>query len=132
MTNNEAELWAVHQGLRITVRNSYRNLEIEGDSQVVVEMLRKLNNGKKWEQIAGSWRTTGIVQDMEELLKRIDYKIINHVRRKGNKVADFLANWGSNDQERKIDNRWPVLLNDTRWGELTSIINQDYDETTEQ
>jgi len=32
MTNNEVELWAVHQGLRIAVRNSYKNLEIEGDS----------------------------------------------------------------------------------------------------
>jgi len=32
MTNNEAELWIVHQGLRIVIRNSYRNLEIEGDS----------------------------------------------------------------------------------------------------
>jgi len=32
MTNNEEELWAVHQGLRIAVRNKYMNLEIEGDS----------------------------------------------------------------------------------------------------
>eukprot|EP00253_Pinus_taeda_P006333 PITA_06333 len=31
-TNNEAELWAVHQGLRIVIRNGYKNLEIEGDS----------------------------------------------------------------------------------------------------
>eukprot|EP00253_Pinus_taeda_P003926 PITA_03926 len=31
MTNNEAELWAMHQGLRIAVRNRYMNLEIEGD-----------------------------------------------------------------------------------------------------
>lgn len=92
MTNNEGELWAVHQGLRIAVRNNYRNLEIEGDSQVVIEMLRKLNNGKNWEQIVGSWRTAGIVQDLAELLRRIDYKIINHVRRRGNKAADFLAN----------------------------------------
>lgn len=39
MTNNEVELWVVYQGLRIVVRNSYMNLEIEGDSQVAVEML---------------------------------------------------------------------------------------------
>jgi hypothetical protein len=32
MTNNEAELWAVYEGLRIAVRNRYRNMEIEGDS----------------------------------------------------------------------------------------------------
>jgi len=49
MTNNEAELWAVHQGLRISVRNRYMNLEIEGDSQVTIEMLHKLNDGRNWE-----------------------------------------------------------------------------------
>jgi len=40
---------------------------------------------------------------LAELLKRIEYKIINHVRRKGNKAADLLANWGSKEQEGKID-----------------------------
>lgn len=54
MTNNEADLWAVHQGLRIAVRNRYMNLEIEGDSQVTIEMLRKLKDGKSWEQVAKS------------------------------------------------------------------------------
>jgi len=97
MINNEAELWAVYQGLRIAVRNGYMNLEIEGDSQVAVEMLRKLNNGKDSKQVARRWRTAGIVQDLAELLKRIEYKIINHVRRKGNNAADHLANWGSKE-----------------------------------
>lgn len=49
MTNNEVELWAIHQGLRIAIRNSYTNLEIEGDSQIAIEISRKLNNGKDWE-----------------------------------------------------------------------------------
>eukprot|EP00253_Pinus_taeda_P006223 PITA_06223 len=92
MKNSEAELWAVHQGLRIAARNGYRNLELEGDSQLVIEMIRKLNNGKNWEQIVSSWRTAGIVQDIGEILKSFYYLIINHIRRKGNKAADFLAN----------------------------------------
>lgn len=54
MTNNEVELMVVYQGLRIVVRNGYTNMEIEGDSQIVVEMLRNLNNGKEWDQVARS------------------------------------------------------------------------------
>jgi len=54
MTNNEAELWAIHQGLRIAIRNGYTNLEIEGDSQIAIEILRKLNNGKDWERTTSS------------------------------------------------------------------------------
>lgn len=84
----------IYQGLRIAVRNGYTNLDIEGDSQLVVEMIRSLNNGKDWDQVARSWRMEGIIQDLVDMLKRIEYKIINHVRRKGNKAADFLANWG--------------------------------------
>jgi len=94
MTNNEAELWAIHQGLRISIRNGYKNLEIEGDSQIVIEIMKKLNNGKSWERITNSWRTARIVQEIAELIKRMDYKSFNHVRRNGNRAADLLANWG--------------------------------------
>eukprot|EP00253_Pinus_taeda_P021290 PITA_21290 len=52
MTNNEAEFWALYQGLRIMVRNGYSNLEITGDSQIAVEMLKKLSNGWNWEKAA--------------------------------------------------------------------------------
>lgn len=129
MKNNEAELWVVHQGLRIVIRNSYRNLEIEGDSQIVIEMLRKLNNGENWEQIVVSWRIAEIVQELAELIGRIDYKILNHVRRKGNRAAYFLANWGSNDQESRIDSKWPLAIQNQKWEELTKIINHDHAES---
>lgn len=49
MSNNGAELMAVYQGIRITIRNGYTKLEIKGDSNLVIEILRKLNNGKDWE-----------------------------------------------------------------------------------
>jgi len=114
------------------VRNGYRNLEIEGDSHMVIEMLKKLNNGKNWEQIVVSWRTAGIVQELAELLRRIDYKIINHVRRKGNKAVDFLANWGSNDQENRIDNKWPLVMCNPRWEALITIIKHDHVESIHQ
>lgn len=112
MTNNEAELWAIHLGLRIAVRNNYMNLEIEGDSQITIGMLRKLKDGQRWDKVAKSWRTAAIIKDIEELLNRIDYKIINHVRRNGNKAADFLANWGSKEAKSSLDRSWPSLERD--------------------
>lgn len=94
MTNNEAELWAIHQGLRIAIRNGYTSLEIVGDSQFAIEILKKLSNGRDWERVTSSWRTVRIIQEIADLLKRIDYKLFNHVKRKGNRAADFLANFG--------------------------------------
>lgn len=61
MTNNEVELWAVYHGLRIAVRNRYMNLETEGNSHMKIEMLRKLNEGRRWEQVMNSWKTAAII-----------------------------------------------------------------------
>jgi len=68
---------------------------------------------------------------LAELIGRIDYKILNHVKRKGNQAADFLANWGSKDQGNRIDNKWPVIVHNQKWEELTRIINHDHEESTQ-
>lgn len=89
MMNNKAELWAVHQGLRVAIRNDYMNLEIEGDSQIMIEMLRKLRDGRSWDRVTNSSRTTGIIQDIEGLVNKIEYKIINQVLRSGNHAVIY-------------------------------------------
>lgn len=130
MTNNEAELWAVHEGLRIAARNRYRYLEIEGDSQITIEMLRKLKDGQGWDKVAKSWRTATIIQDIKEMLNSIEYKTINHVRRDGNKAADFLTNWGSKEAGSKLDTSWTPLERDQNWVGLKTILIRDNEEAT--
>ena len=130
MTNNEAEFWALNQGLRIAVRNGYTNLEISGDSQIAVDMVRKLNNGKSWEKATTSWRTAGIVQDIAALLKKIDYTVVSHVRRKGNQADDYLANWGSRGRDNRVDQQWKAVCGNSEWNELAGIIKVDYDQAT--
>jgi len=46
MSNNEAEFMAAYQGINIAIRNGYRKLEIEGDSNLVIGTIKKLNHGK--------------------------------------------------------------------------------------
>eukprot|EP00253_Pinus_taeda_P027885 PITA_27885 len=130
MTNNEAEFWALHQGLRIAVRNGYSNLEITGDSQIAVEMLKKLSNGRNWEKVTNSWRTAEIVQEIADLLQRIEYKVINHVRRKGNQAADFLANWGCRGRGSTVDAQWRAVCGNREWMDLATIIKADHDQAT--
>jgi len=130
MTNNEAEFWALHQGLQIAIRNGYSKLEITGDSQLAVDMLRRLNNGQGWEKVTKSWRTAGIVKEIAALLKRIDYRIISHVRRKGNQAADWLANWGCRGRGSTIDSQWRAVEGNGEWKELADLIKADHDQTT--
>ena len=77
-----------------------------------------------------SWRTTGLIQDLVEIMKRIDYKIIYHVKREGNKAADYLANWGCNEPNGKVDSIWSTHMAGTRWENLNQIIKQDNNDTT--
>lgn len=92
MSNNEAEPMAVRQGMRIAVRLRYKQLEVEGDSLLVINMMRKLYNGKAWDKLTHSWRIASLIQELGEIIKRFDYMIIKHVKREGNKADDFLAN----------------------------------------
>jgi len=56
--------------------------------------------------------------------------IIKHVRREGNKAADFLANWGSNEQGGKLDSILLPYLEEPRFELLKTILAQDYHEDT--
>lgn len=130
MSNNEVELMTHYEGIRIAIPNGYAKLEIEGDSNLAIEMLRKLNNGKNWEQVAKSWRMAKLIQDLEEIIKCIDYRIINHVKRDCNKATDFLANQGCNEQNEKVDSIWLIHLEATQWEPHNLIITHDNHETT--
>ena len=109
---------AVYQGIKIARRNRYRKLAIEGDSTLVVDTIRKLIQGKKWEKVVKSWRNASLVRDIEELLKEVDYKITSHVIREGNKPADCLANWGSKEPLDCIDDSWNNQVELGKWDGL--------------
>lgn len=125
MTNNEAEFMAVYQGIKIARRNRYRKLEIEGDSSLVIETIRKLIQGKNWEKVVKSWRNDSLIRDIEELLKEVDYKIMSHVRREGNKPADCLANRGSKEPSECIDASWNDQAELAKWEGLKQLIDKD-------
>jgi len=120
---------AVYQGLKIARRNGYRKIEIEGDSTLVVDTIRKLIQGKKWEKVVKSWRSASIVRDIVEMLTGIDFKITSHVRREGNKPADCLANWGSKEQLDRIDDSWTNQVTLARWDGLKQLISNDNHDT---
>lgn len=81
MSNNEAELMVVRQGLKIANINGYSKLEVEGDSLMAIQVLKNLNNGTSWDKVTQSWRTSSLFQDLESILGRFDYRIIRHVIR---------------------------------------------------
>ena len=55
VTNNEAELMALKQGLIIAIRQGYQILVVEGHSAMAVGILKKLQQGNPGQKISKSW-----------------------------------------------------------------------------
>lgn len=107
--NNEAELYALKRGMEIAKRESFQRLEMEGDSNLAIEMVKKIQQGTTWEKISQIWRTTQLVKEIRNLIRRIDYIVPTHVRRLGNMAVDNLSNWGCGQAGKNLDIRGEEL-----------------------
>jgi ribonuclease HI len=94
-TNNAAELWGLIKGLQLAIKYNFTKLLVEGDSQVIISLLRRLVNGANPDSISPSWRLSHGLQIIAGLMHPTRVIIPAHVRRKANQVADELANLGT-------------------------------------
>jgi ribonuclease HI len=95
-TNNAAELWGLIKGLQLAIKNNFTKIIVEGDSQVIISLLRRILNGANPDNISPSWRLSHGLQIIAGLLHPNQVIIPTHIRRKANQVADELANLGTN------------------------------------
>jgi ribonuclease HI len=95
-TNNAAELWGLIKGLQLAIKNNYTKIIVEGDSQVIIGLLRRILHGANPDSISPSWRLSHGLQIIAGLLHPHQVIIPTHIRRKANQVADELANLGTN------------------------------------
>jgi ribonuclease HI len=93
-TNNVAELTGLLQGLQKALGHTSHNIILEGDSQIVIQLITKILHGGQPHKISPSWRLAGLLEDFQSLLRRNINVIPSHIKRKANTVADLLANEG--------------------------------------
>jgi ribonuclease HI len=102
-TNNVAELTGLLQGLQLAISLPSHQIILEGDSQVIIQLITKILHGASPQKISPSWRLAGLLEDFDNLCNRSLSIIPSHVRRTANGVADYLANEGvQRDLERTI------------------------------
>lgn len=77
-SNNEANFFATRQGLQMEIRMGYKNILVEGDSRLVINTVKKLNQGTKWEKLSHSWRITRLIQEIGNLLINFNYTMTPH------------------------------------------------------
>jgi len=85
-TNNESEYLAVIGGLKLANQRGYRNVEIQGDSMLVIN------------QLSGKWKVKSpnlipFVEQVKTLVENdFDEVTFIHIYRNNNSIADGLAN----------------------------------------
>jgi ribonuclease HI len=80
--------------LQLAIENNFTKLTVEGDSLIIINLLRKILNGASLVRISPSWRLLHGLQIIFDSLRSNLTIIPAHVRRKVNQVADDLANMG--------------------------------------
>jgi len=97
-TNNAAELESLWQGLCIAKSKNLLPLEVEWDSQILIEVAIRIQLGSSVAKIASNWRLLSRLEQIEEWLKTPCSITFRHIWRTTNKVADRLANQGADQQ----------------------------------
>ncbi|XP_057836004.2 uncharacterized protein LOC131046315 [Cryptomeria japonica] len=85
-TINQVEGMAVLWEMKFAIAICIKQLEIEGDSNIIVEAF----SGRS---VAG-WKVEVILRDVRMLLANLDSFTICHIYREGNAVADSMAAFG--------------------------------------
>ena len=95
-TNNSVELEGMLLGIKVVIRNGWLSTVVEGDSSIRVQMTKHLSNGKSTEKVSLSWRLASRLVALCILIMVHTMISFQHVKRDANKVADMLANIGTN------------------------------------
>jgi ribonuclease HI len=102
-TNNVAEFGALETGLEILSREGMTNTIVEGDSMLVINTVRRLQNGTRVGKIQRHWR---LAQSLQKIQKHLQTGIIMElrwVRRSANGLVNRIANEGVDKEGPKLD-----------------------------
>lgn len=93
-TNNVAELEGLWRGLNMAQQEGLTPLIVEGDSQIIINMATKIQQGTEAQKVSRCWRMVTRLELLQSWLRDNKAITFNHIRREGNKLADFMANLG--------------------------------------
>jgi len=79
-TNNVAEIISLVRGLQDVVQHHYHQIIIEGDSQIIIQLICKILHGELPKQISPSWRLSGLLEDFGDLIHPNLTLIPSHVK----------------------------------------------------
>ena len=95
-TNNEAEFQAAIIGMKAAQEFDYKSIQLQGDSQLVIEALQGKKNIK-------AENLKPLYLEAKSLLQSFDKVEVNYIPREQNKAADALANQTLDNAVEKVN-----------------------------
>ncbi|XP_060195042.1 uncharacterized protein LOC132624254 [Lycium barbarum] len=92
-SNNMTEALAIWKGINICKDNGFRNVMVESDSLMVINMIK--------EKLKPPWQLTEIIVKIQRLTRHGDFEF-KHIYREGNSTADLFANLGEDSKTSTI------------------------------
>jgi ribonuclease HI len=129
-TNNAAEFGALETGLEILSREGMTNAIVEGDSALVINTVRKLQNGTRMGKIQRHWRLAHLLQKIQEHLRTGITVELRWVRRSANGLADRIANEGVDNEGPELDTIWSNIPQGQFRTDCTQLAAKDYDNSS--
>ena len=108
-TNNDAEFVALEQGLRLLIRLGRGLTIVEGDSQLAISTIKKIQYGTKPDKAIKHWCLAAATELIAQHLASLGGIILQAVRRKANSLADHLANYAVDNPTNALDTYWMDL-----------------------
>ena len=124
-SNNAAEIEGMIQGLEWVLENFLKPLIVEGDSQMVICLTSKLQNGSQSSKVSSSWCLEIHISILRSSLIQGKAISFTHVRRNDNKMAHFFPNMGVGACQRFRAQAWNMLLDMTTKSRCQYLISSD-------
>jgi ribonuclease HI len=108
-TNNDVEFGALELGLEILSHKRMKNTTMEGYSTLVINMVKRLQNGTRVGKVQCHWHLSHSLQKIQEHLRTLNIVELCWVHRSVNSLVDRIATEGVGKEGPELDDTWIII-----------------------
>jgi ribonuclease HI len=124
-TNNVAKFIALDIGLEILSRERMTNTIVEGESTLIINTVKRLQNGTKVVKVQRHWHLAHSLQKIQGHLQMMNTVELCWVCKSVNSLVDRIANEGVSKERSKLDTPWRNIPNGQFKKNCTHLATKD-------
>jgi ribonuclease HI len=126
-TNNTTKFRALEIGFEILSHERMKNTIVEGDSTLVINTVKRLQNGTKVGKVQRHWRLAHSLQKIQEHLQKMNTVELHWVRRSPNGLVDRITNERVIKEGSELDTTSSNIPNGQFRTDYTQLATKDHD-----